>query len=96
VSGAETNEILRGVTASKLTGNGSLYKVSPLENDCTPLLTGTIPAQPAEAAQPIAWTRLAGTKQARVFYTSLGHWDDFAEPDFRRLLGNGIAWALGK
>jgi type 1 glutamine amidotransferase len=29
-----------------------------------------------------------------VFYTSLGHPDDFAEPAFRRLLLNGILWAL--
>lgn len=96
VPGAESNEVLRGVMDSKLIGNGSLYQVSPLEKDCTPLLTGTIPAQPGVAAEPVAWTRLVGPKQMRVFFTSLGHWDDFSEPGFRHLLSNGIAWALAK
>ncbi|MFZ2641325.1 MAG: hypothetical protein WA117_10040 [Verrucomicrobiia bacterium] len=44
----------------------------------------------------MAWTRLYGAKQARVFFTSLGHVDDFQNPGFRRLLVNGVAWALGK
>ena len=35
-------------------------------------------------------------KRARVFYTSLGHPDDFKNAEFRRLLANGIAWAMGK
>jgi len=30
----------------------------------------------------------------RVFYTSLGSPDDFKQPFFRRLLLNGILWAL--
>jgi type 1 glutamine amidotransferase len=96
VPGAESNEVLRGVTGVHFVGNGSLYKVSPVKKDCTPLLTGTIPAQPDVPAEPVAWTRIFGPKHQRVFYTSLGHWDDFAEPDFRQLLRNGIAWALGK
>jgi type 1 glutamine amidotransferase len=96
VPGAQSHEILRGVTGVNFVGNGSLYKVSPLDKDCTPLLTGTIPAQPNVSAEPVAWARVVGPKKMRVFYTSLGHWEDFKEPDFRRLLGNGIAWALGK
>jgi type 1 glutamine amidotransferase len=30
-----------------------------------------------------------------VFYTSLGSVEDFDVPQFRRLLLNGIHWALG-
>ncbi|MCP5519905.1 MAG: ThuA domain-containing protein, partial [Verrucomicrobiales bacterium] len=47
-----------------------------------------------EPAEPVAWTRLYGPKQARVFYTSLGHPDDFKEAGFRRLLLNGVLWAM--
>src|SRR5262249_4392832 len=91
--GAKTHQILKGVSVSGLVGAGSLYKVSPLEPETTPLLIGAIPDQPAE---PIAWTNRFGVKHARVFYTSLGHPDDFTNAEFRRLLVNGIAWALGK
>jgi type 1 glutamine amidotransferase len=91
--GGETHPILEGISVARLIGTGSLYKVSPLERATTPLLMGAIPGQPAE---PVAWTHLYGPKRARVFYTSLGHPDDFKNAEFRRLLGNGIAWAMGK
>ena len=90
--GAEKHPILAGISAGALLGNGGLYKNTPLEKTATPLLTGTIPEQ---APEPIAWTYLQGPKQGRVFYTSLGHPDDFQNPAFRRLLLNGVAWALG-
>lgn len=91
--GGEKHPILRGISAAKLVGNGSLYKVSPLKPDATPLLIGTVPDKPSE---PVAWTRLAGPQKARVFYTSLGHPDDFKDPQFRRLLVNAIGWAVAK
>jgi type 1 glutamine amidotransferase len=91
--GAEAHDILKGVAVSKLVGNGGLYKVSPLNPACTPLLVGTIADQPAE---PIAWTYLQGEKKGRVFYTSLGHPDDFQNPEFRKFLLNAVGWALGR
>src|SRR5262245_41588646 len=91
--GAEKNQILKGLSIPGLVGAGSLYKVAPLEPDTTPLLIGSIPDQSPE---PIAWTHRYGDKRARVFYTSLGHPDDFTNQEFRRLLVNGIAWALGR
>jgi nicotinamidase-related amidase/type 1 glutamine amidotransferase len=89
--GASGHPILRGVEVGKLVGNGSLYKVAPLVESATPLLIGTIPEQ---APEPIAWTNLAGPQRARVFFTSLGHIDDFSNPAFRKLLVNGLFWAL--
>jgi nicotinamidase-related amidase/type 1 glutamine amidotransferase len=80
--------ILTGVRLP-LTGHGSLYKVSPLAKTATPLLTGSIPNQPAE---PVAWVNEIG--RSRVFYTSLGAPDDFQSAAFRRLLANAILWAL--
>ncbi len=93
VPGADAHPILRGIAAADLIGNGGLYKVSPLNPACTPLLLGTIPGQPSE---PVAWTFLQGEKKGRVFYTSLGHPDDFPNPVFRRFLLNAVAWALGR
>ena len=42
--------------------------------------------------EPVTWTNthIGG---GRVFYTSLGHPDDFQMPAFRDLLLNGIRWA---
>jgi nicotinamidase-related amidase/type 1 glutamine amidotransferase len=91
--GEAANPILAGVDISRLVGNGSLYKVSPLKAETRPLLIGSIPG---ESAEPIAWTHSYGEKKARVFYTSLGHPDDFSNPAFRRLLLNGILWAIGQ
>ncbi len=87
-----SHPILTGVDVASLVGQGSLYKVNPLVSSATPLLTGTIPETPTE---PIAWTNLT-REGGRVFYTSLGHPDDFAEPAFQRLLRNAIDWALGR
>ncbi len=87
----QDHPVLRGVEVPTMVGNGSLYKVSPLLKGTTPLLFGSIPGQEPE---PVAWTNLAGPRQARVFFTSLGHIDDFENPAFRKLLVNGLFWAL--
>lgn len=86
-----SHPILRGVTLP-FTSESSLYKNTPLRSGATPLLTGTIPNQPAE---PIAWT-LTRAKGGRTFYTSLGGPKDFENPSFTTLLRNGILWAAGR
>lgn len=90
--GAEGHAILAGIKLTELVGHGTLYKNTPLAATATPLLVGTIPNQPPE---PIAWTHQFGPRKARVFYTSLGHADDFKDSAFRRLMMNAIGWALG-
>jgi type 1 glutamine amidotransferase/nicotinamidase-related amidase len=89
--GAKDHAILRGVDVSQLISNGSLYKTSPLAASTTPLLLGTISGQNPE---PVAWTNSPRQGQGRVFYTSLGHAEDFENPAFRKLLLNGISWTL--
>ncbi len=89
--GAAGHPILSGVAVAELRGNGSLYKVSPLEKSATPLLIGSIPDTPAE---PVLWTNVTEAG-GRVVYTSLGHPDDFKEEAFNRLLSNAIHWAAG-
>ncbi len=92
-SGAAANPLLTGVRLEPFLGHGSLYRCGPLQPNARPLLFGSIPGEPAE---PVAWTHTYGPQQARVFFTSLGHPDDFAEPAFRRLLLNAILWAANQ
>ncbi len=61
----------------------------PLAPAAQVLMTGTIKENPAE---PVAWTNTY--KGARVFYTSLGHWDDWKIDNFDRLITNAIFWAM--
>jgi type 1 glutamine amidotransferase len=75
-----------------LIGNGSLYRVMPLEPSATALLTGVSANHPAE---PVAWVNSPRRGGSRVLYTSFGHIDDFQNPEFRKLLLNGICWTLG-
>ena len=88
--------ILNGVDKS-FHASSWLYVVNPLHGDCVPLLVGRAvnPANNKDyGAQPVAWTKTS--KGARVFFTTLGHPDDFKQLSVRRLLINGIYWALGK
>ena len=88
--GAKGHPILAGVRMP-FASIGSLYEVSPLSRSAKWLLTGTIPNKEPE---PVAWTNTY--KKSRVFYTSLGHPDDFKNPQFRRLLINAVFWAMDK
>ncbi|MBT3270159.1 hypothetical protein HN371_23640 [Candidatus Poribacteria bacterium] len=69
---------------------GSLYKNTPIADDATLLLNGTTP----DSTEPVAWTRLH--EGGRVFYTSLGHQQDFRDAAFLTLLTNGVSWAAGR
>jgi type 1 glutamine amidotransferase len=91
-AGAESHPILRGIDARRILGNGSLYRVIPLGISTTPLLKGAVPNIPIE---PVAWTNVVRGSGNRVFYTSLGHPDDFTNPEFRKLLVNGLCWTIG-
>jgi nicotinamidase-related amidase/type 1 glutamine amidotransferase len=89
-AGAGSHPILQGVELPFLS-NGSLYEAAPLAAGTQLLLVGTIPGQQAE---PVAWTNR--WKDSRVFYTSLGHPDDFKNPSFHKLLINAVFWAMDK
>jgi type 1 glutamine amidotransferase len=73
-----------------------LYDVLPLPDTCSQLLWG-VPINPNPERQskeyPVAWTKTH--KGARVFFTTLGHPQDFDVSSFRDLLVNGIRWATG-
>lgn len=92
VAAAARHPILRGVATGEFTSSGSLYKVSPLAKTTTVLMMGTAPGDAPQ--EPVAWTNRAG--KSRVFYTSLGHKDDFKNPAFKQLLDNAVRWAAEK
>ncbi len=81
--------LLRGVTP--FVSDGSLYKNTPLRAGSKPILLGTVTGQPPE---PLAWTH--EYHGGRIFYTSLGHPNDFKQDSFLHLLQNGMEWALDR
>ena len=89
---AGEHPILSGAGAAEFATGGSLYQVRPLAEGATELLQGR--AEGVEESEPVAWT-FVREDGGRSFYTSLGHVDDFASPQFATVLGNGIRWATG-
>ncbi len=84
-----SSPLLRGVTA--FVSEGSLYKNRPLVVDSVPILRGSIEGQ---APEPIAWTH--EYHHGRIFYSSLGHPNDFQIASFQHLLRNAIEWTLNE
>ena len=85
---AKDHPILKGVKS--FGSNASLYKNPDLSKDVTPLLTATS----GQNTEYVAWSR--EFKGGRVFYTSLGHPDDFKDPNFLQLLVNALHWTAKK
>lgn len=77
-----------------------LYHVTPLHEVDMVLLHGTSvnsnksaeQQQTYPLRQPVAWTKVH--KGAPVFFTTLGHPEDFAHESMRRLVVNAVLWAL--
>jgi uncharacterized protein len=96
--------ILRGVTP--FTGRSWLYHVTPVHGaDVQTLLLGrSINSNqavdgPHPHIQPVAWTKSYtgdSGRTAKVFFTTLGHPHEFADPSMRRLVLNAVFWALGR
>ncbi len=87
---AAAHPILKGV-AKEFASPGSLYRNSPLPPGSKVLLMGAVEGKPAE---PVAWTHRYHSTS--VFYTSLGHPDEFGTENFDRLLLNAIQWTLAQ
>ena len=80
--------LLKGV--SEFSSAGSLYGNTPISTDTSLLMS----ASTDEHDEPVTWTR--DHRGGRVFYTSMGHQEDFREPNFLRLLANAALWCGGK
>lgn len=95
VAGKENDPLLKGVE-SEFCVRSWLYHVLPLPDTCIPVLMGeaidSIRKNPDEIMlNPVAYTNTQNG--GKVFYTSLGHPEDFEVPSFINLLTNGIVWA---
>lgn len=89
---AAKHPILDGFPSNEIPVASWLYKVLPLESSATVLLMGR--AGDRKPQEPVAWTNQSNGG-GRVFFTTLGHADDFQMPEFNRLLFRGIYWAAG-
>lgn len=99
--GQKDHVILRGV--QPFHARSWLYHSTSLLESATPLMVGRA-VKGAEAGgerfsdpHTIAWTHLyeGENGKSRVFFTTLGHPDDFKQESMRKLALNGILWALG-
>ncbi|NOY43501.1 MAG: c-type cytochrome [Planctomycetes bacterium] len=102
---AKDHPVLRGV--GEMFGETGVYFVQP-PKDCTILvhgqvLDGTTPTSPPlageknEPMQPVAWVRThknAAGKTNKVLCTTMGSAVDLLDENLRRLLVNGVYWAL--
>ncbi|KAB2661732.1 MAG: ThuA domain-containing protein, partial [Verrucomicrobia bacterium] len=88
-SGAD-HPILSGV-ARDFQSASHLYRNRGLVPTTTTLLVGKTEDGKSET-EPVAWVNTQSGR--RVFYTSLGAPSDFQDPNFRRLLLNGVLWSL--
>jgi putative membrane-bound dehydrogenase-like protein len=86
----KAHAIIRDI-ATPFVSQGSLYKVNPLASGTQPLLMGTIAGQ---APEPVAWVNVRNG--SRIFFTSLGHPQDFENASFRKMLRNAVFWALNR
>jgi type 1 glutamine amidotransferase len=88
---AKGHPVLKDVPDGQFQTFGSLYKVRPLADSTTLLMTGS--AREIPEREPVAWTNVSPAG-GKVFYTSLGHPYDFRITAFRRMLRNAVYWAV--
>jgi type 1 glutamine amidotransferase len=108
--GQENHPILRGLKDGDIWGPSDVYTVNlPLPGDSVPLVMGQVlkgmkfDDEPVEGKKtdpmmPIAWTKSYEGKngqKGRVFTTTMGASQDFANEGLRRLLVNATYWAVG-
>ena len=91
--GMESHPILAGVPTGEIFVRSWLYKTLPLAETTTVLMMGRV--EDRKPHEPVAWTNTSGAG-GKVFYTSLGHLEDFKLPWFRRMIVNAVFWTLDK
>ena len=84
--------ILTGVDPAKRNTACWHYQVRPLAETAEALAWGQ---HEDNEPEPVAWTNTS-VYGGRVFYTSLGHPDDFESAAFHTMLVNAMLWAAGQ
>ena len=88
--------ILKGVQPS-FHVRSWLYRVLPdypVEGADWLMMGKAVDADKSAVEQPIAWT-WENSYKARVFFTTMGHPEDFSVEPFQRVVINAIHWELG-
>lgn len=80
--------LLQGIT--EFSSSGSLYRNDPIGADTNLLMKAITP----QHVEPVTWIRFHNG--GRIFYTSMGHQEDFEDANFVRLLSNAVLWCGGK
>jgi type 1 glutamine amidotransferase/nicotinamidase-related amidase len=89
----KSHPILAGVPQGEIHVPSWLYKTLPLSKTTRTLMMGRVDDR--KPHEPVAWTN-THSGGGRVFYTSLGHAEDFKLVWFRRMLTNAVFWALDR
>lgn len=108
--GAAHHPILRGIKDGDIWGPTDVYAVTlPLPGDSEPVVLGQVVEgmkpddKPAEGAQnnpmmPVAWVKTYEGKDGttgRVFTSTIGAATDLESEGVRRMIVNGVYWAMG-
>lgn len=93
VPAGREHPVMQGFPDGEVYVRSWLYKTSPLGPKAETLMMGR--AGDRQPHEPVTWTNVH-RGGGRVFYTSLGHPQEFEMPAFRRLLVHGIYWAAGQ
>ena len=96
IPGMENHPVFKGIIRDEFNGAVaqlySLYKNRPLRSpDIQVVLEGKIPDRPAE---PVMW--INNQEKRKVFYTSMGHWEDWNNEVFHQIMLNVVDYLLGK
>jgi type 1 glutamine amidotransferase len=98
ISTEAKNPILTGVE-NNFHARSWLYQVLPsypMKGSVALLMGHPINPSPASAyVNPVVWTGV-NSYGAKIFFTTLGHPDDFNQEAFQHVVINGIHWAAGK
>jgi len=97
INAASKNQILKGVSPN-FHAKSWLYRVQPSfpSNGSEWLLLGkSVNPDKAAIDNPVAWTG-KNSFGANIFFTTLGHPEDFQVEAFQRLIINAVHWGLGK
>lgn len=86
----KNHPILNELSGSSFVANRGVSLPGPLHTNAEVILMGKTASSPAF---PVAWT-FPYIKNQRIFYTSLGHPNDFRIKKFKTLLENAVSWCL--
>lgn len=91
VSSTASHPILQGIEETYWHSIGNVYKVGNLDEQATVLIRGLVEEEGLD--EPVTWIR-ENSYGGQVFYSSVGHPDDFENKDNIKILNQAIAWLI--